>query len=345
MKIMHILPELEEGGVERVVPMLANGQARLGHEVYVVSNGGRLESLLSPDIMNIKLPVHRKTPFTAVPCAFRLADIVGSEKISILHAHSRVPGWICWAVKHLKPSVKYIFAAHSIYPRLNFGTWPIAKADGITCASCAVLESIEGWIHKPAVARVIYNPISTKVIPWTGNGDTSLKHLLYLGRVSEKKGPVFLIEVMSRVKNQNWFLDVIGDGPAMGLLREKIEEHGIGERVAIHGYSNEAPSAISSCDLFVCPSREEGFYLTLMEALLSGAPVLASNIPAVRELTSLGGTDPAGELLPPADHAAWAEAIDRFLDGSFTPKLKLAINLPTEDEMASSTVKFYSEVL
>ena len=152
---------------------------------------------------------------------------------------------------------------------------------------------------------------------------------------------MFLIEVMAKVKNQNWVLDVIGDGPAMNLLREKIAGHGLGERVVLHGLSNDAQAAISRCDLFICPSREEGFYLTLIEALMSGAPVLASDISVARELTS----SKTSELLPPTDASAWADAIDRFLDGNFTPKLKLAINLLTEDETASAMIELYGEVI
>jgi len=343
MKIMHVLPRLEEGGVERVVLGLANCQARLGHEVYVVSSGGKLESLLSQNIRNIKMPVYRKNPFAAIPCVFRLARIVRRENISVIHAHSRVPAWICRIIKLLVPRVKYVFTAHAVYPRLYYGTWPIMKADGITCVSGTVLESVAGWLPARMPARIIYNPLSSKILPWVGSGETPLKHLLYLGRVSEKKGPVFLIEVMSLVKNQNWKLDVIGDGPAMNLLREKIEEHGLEKRVVLHGSSGEAPAAISRCDLFLCPSREEGFYLTLMEALLSGAPVLASDIPAARELT-LSEAEPAIGLLPPADATAWAKEIDRFLDGDFTSGLKLVVKLPAEDEMALAMIGFYSEI-
>jgi len=345
MKIMHILPELEEGGVERMVPIIANCQARLGHEIYVVSSGGKLESLLSPDIRNVKMPVHRKNPFIGIFCAFRLARIIKRENILIIHAFSRIPAWICWVIKLFVPRVKYIFAARAVYPRLYYGTWPIAKADGITCVSGAVLKSMANWMPARIPARVIYNPFNTKILPWTGSGDASVKHLLYLGRVSKNKGPVLLIEAMARVKNQNWVLDVVGDGPATDLLREKIAQHGLGKRVTIHGFTNEALAFISRCDLFLCPSREEGFYLALMEALLSGAPVLASDISAVRELTSSDRANLGNELLPPTDAAAWAEAIDSFLDGKFTPSLKLAINLPTEDEMASAMLEFYSEII
>ncbi|MDR3076444.1 MAG: glycosyltransferase family 4 protein [Synergistaceae bacterium] len=345
MKIMHILPELEEGGVERIVPVLAKCQARLGHDVCVVSNGGKLESLLEPAVRNIKMPVHRKTPVVGVPCAFRIARMIRREGISIIHAHSRVPAWICCTVKYLEPRVRYIFTAHANYPRLYYGTWPITKTDGITCVSGTALASLANWLPRHIPARVIYNPRNPHTLPWTGSGNQAVKHLLYLGRISEKKGPVFLVEALARTKNTNWTLDVIGDGPAMNLLREKITEFGMEDRVKIHGFSDEAPAAMSRCDLFLCPSREEGFSLTLKEALSSGTPVLASDIPAARELTSADGSNPNGELLSPVDAAAWADAIDRFIDGKMTPKLKLSIDLPTADEMASAMIEFYGEIM
>jgi glycosyltransferase involved in cell wall biosynthesis len=344
MKIMHILPELEEGGVERIVPALANAESRLGHDVRVVSNGGKLESMLAPGVGHIKMPVHRKTPVIGLYCAVKIARLVRSGGISVIHAHSRVPAWICCIVKRLAPGVRFIFTAHASYRRLYYGTWPITRADGITCVSRAVLADLESWLPGKIKKRVIYNPRNGKTQNWIGSGDTKTKHILYVGRISEKKGPIFALEALAQTSNKNWTLDVIGDGPAMRAFRGKMTELGLDDRVYIHGFSNTVSEAIASCDLFLCPSREEGFSLTLMEALSSGTPVLASDIPAARELTSANGENPGGELLPVLDVAAWAKAIDGFLDGKLRPNLKLEIKLPTVDEMASAMIEFYGEI-
>jgi glycosyltransferase involved in cell wall biosynthesis len=325
--------------------MLANGEARLKHEVCVVSNGGKLQSLLSPPVTHIKMPVHRKTPMAVVSCAAKIASIVRSRGVSVIHAHSRVPAWICCAVKNIAPRVRFIFTAHASYRRLYYGTWPITRADAITCVSRTVLTDLEGWLPDRIKKRVIYNPRNGKTFAWTGSGDRGTKHLLYLGRVSEKKGLILAVEALARTRNKNWVLDVMGDGPAMGALRKKIHELGLAEQVNILGFSNAAREAIARCDLFLCPSREEGFSLVLMEALSSGVPVLASDIPAARELTSAAGENPNGELLPPLDAAAWATAIDRFIEGKLTPGLKLEVKLPTEDEMASEMIEFYKEII
>jgi glycosyltransferase involved in cell wall biosynthesis len=345
MKIMHILPELEEGGVERIVPMLANEESRLGHEVYVVSNGGRLESQLSLKVKDIIMPVHRKNPSVALMCAIRLAKLIGDENISIIHAHSRVPAWICHIVRLFSRRVRYIFTAHATYHKLNYGTWPITRADGITCVSNSVMKSLKSWVPKRVPSEVIYNPRGENVLPWEGSGDPTTKHLLYLGRISVNKGPIFAVEALAKTSNENWVLDVVGNGPAMGALRAKIRKLGIEGHVKIHGFSNTPSEAISRCDLFLCPSLDEGFSLALMEALSAGAPALASDIPAVRELTSEFGENPNGELLSMRDTAAWAETIDRFLAGKFVPTLKLMIKLPAAEEMALDMLAFYEKIL
>ena len=98
MKIIHILPELEIGGVERHVIDLANELVKRGHEVMVISAGGRMERQLDAKVLVRHLPVHKKNPLTGLYSAVKIARWVRREGWQILHAHSRVPAWIAnWA--------------------------------------------------------------------------------------------------------------------------------------------------------------------------------------------------------------------------------------------------------
>ena len=345
MNIIHILPELHEGGVERIVPVAANAQAAMGHKVLVASNGGRLKSLLSPGVRHIKMPSHKKNALTGMLCASRLAELIREEKISVIHAHSRVPGWIAYFARKFARDVKFIYTAHSRFGTLNIGCWPISRADGVTCVSNAVLRHMANWLPSAGRTRVIYNPMPTGIIPWRGSGDGSKKHLLFLGRLSSVKGVIDLARYMAAVKNDNWTLDIIGDGPAMAKLTETIHGLRLEDRVFPRGFSDNAAGAIAACDLFLFPSHDEGLPLALVEALVSGAPVLASDIPAVRELVSLSLENPNGELLPPEDVFSWAGAIDRFLLGEFYPSLRLERRLPTAEEMAAEMIGFYEHIL
>lgn len=346
MKIMHILPELEEGGVERLLPIFANGQSALGHDVSVVSFGGRLTSLLNPSVRHIEMPVHKKNPFTIIACALRIARIVRREKIQMIHAHSRIPGWVSYFVRKFASGVKVVYTAHARFSSMNFlSVWPVSQADGVTCVSHCVKDHFKEWLPKGNPVWVIYNAYPGKVVPWEGSGDPKHKHLLFVGRISEKKGPDVLVQALSAVKNGGWCLDVLGDGPLMPKLKNQVKELGLEDKITLHGYSDKVPEMISRCDLFLFPSMdEEGLPLALTEALYAGAPVIASDIAASRELASLEQAA-AGELLAPTDAAAWAGAIAHFLDGTLIPKLKLAVHLPAESEMVGTMLDFYSEVV
>jgi glycosyltransferase involved in cell wall biosynthesis len=345
MNIAHLLPELEEGGVERLVPMYANGQSRLGHRVTVVSNGGKLESLLSDSVSHIKLPVHKKNPLSIAKCAIGLASVVRRENVSIVHAHSRMPAWVCFFAKQLVPGVKFIYTAHARFPSLNHSTWPILRADGITCISRSVLDSLKTWLPPQKNIQVIYNPMPENAIRWQGSGDTAKKHLFFAGRISKIKGLLTLVKSLKSVQNKNWALDVLGDGPLKPQLKELVREAGLEDRITLHGFRDDVPEFISRCDLCLCPSLDEGFGLILLSALMSGTPVLASDIPATRELTSLAGENPGGELLPPGDAGAWTDAIERFLSGELSPSLGLTIKLPAPDETVRQMTDFYEEIL
>jgi glycosyltransferase involved in cell wall biosynthesis len=343
LNVIHVLPEFEEGGVERLVLMYANGQASAGHHVYVISHGGKLESSLSPNVRHIKMPVHRKNPFVIIRCALSLVRVIREEKVSVVHAHSRVPAWICYIAKKIAPSVTFIFTAHAKYTLKRY-LLPIKRADGVTCVSHSVREHLKDWLPEDDRVKLIYNPRPDIFTPWVGSGDRLKKHLLYVGRISEKKGPLTAVDALSTVKNREWTLDVLGDGPLMPKLRERVRALGLGDRIILHGFRDDVAHAISRCDLFLSPSFDEGFGLTLMTALASGAPVMASDISATRELTAHHNEEKSEELLPAGDISAWSDAIGRFLDGTFTPTLQCAVKLPTIKEISDEMIEFYEEI-
>ena len=73
MRILHIVPEFEQGGVERYVIELSEIQIAHGHQVFLATAGGIMESQLHPEVQVIHLPVHRKNPITGLYCTFCLA--------------------------------------------------------------------------------------------------------------------------------------------------------------------------------------------------------------------------------------------------------------------------------
>ena len=336
-RVMLILPELSEGGVERHVVSLSNELRALGCWVTVVSAGGQLTAELAEGVGHIEMPAHRKNPLSIVSCARKLADAAVVGGIQIIHAHSRVPAWIGLLMRKFT-GIKLACTAHARYS-LNYALLPIRKSDGVICVSRSVRDHLYGWLPMRSSVEVIYNPRPDKTEPWTGSS-YPVKRLLYLGRLTPKKGPMVLIDALGTIGGTGWVLDVVGDGPLLNDLMRRAGDLGIADKVFFHGRRGDAEKWISRCDLFLFPSFDEGMSLSLIEALAAGAPTLASDISAVREITN--GLD----LIKPGDSAAWAARIEDYLwrpDGFVG--LEMTVKLPSRREMAEMVLNFYEGLL
>lgn len=346
MKIAHILPELDEGGVEQHVLTLANGLCARGHELLVVSAGGRLVSKLAPGIRHLILPVHRKNALTCFGCALRLAPVLRREKFDFIHAHSRVPAWIAFVSRALC-GVPFVVTAHARYS-LNAGLLPLSKADGAICVSHAVADHLSDWLPDSKRVSVIYNAGPKIAKARRGGNERGARQLLFLGRLTKKKGVSVLLKALARIKAEPWSLDVVGDGPEAGALKASAEELGLENRVFFHGHSDDPEGWITRSDLFLFPSLDEGMGLSLAEAISAGIPVVASDLPALRELFGIRKDTPPARLPPnlvaPGDAEAWANALSRFLREGLPPAMKLAVGLPTPEEMAFLTERFYQRL-
>lgn len=327
-----MLPEFDEGGVERHVLLLAQGLARNGHSLVIVSAGGALEKLLPKEIAHIRLPIHKKNPLVAIACALRLAALHKTYKWEIIHAHSRVPDWIAWLLSSLT-SLPWIATAHARYSK-NYGVRPLRHACAVICVSHAVKHHLHSLL--PTNAPVIYNALAGDALPRAASSPPPFR-LLYVGRLTRLKGLGVLIDSLSRVKGE-WVLDVVGDGPQREEFERLVNEHSLSEKILFHGFRDDVEVWLAHAHLFLFPSLDEGMGLVLMQALRANVPVLASNIPAVRELLST-----EERLLPPADVNEWADALQKIIQGQQPPEY--TVSLPTLENMIAETEKIYQQNL
>ncbi len=336
MNIVEILPELDIGGVERHVIDLSNELASRGHNVTVISAGGKMQSQLSQAVRHIDMPVHKKNPFTIWACSRKIATLARREKVQLIHAHSRVPAWIArWAAKGA--GVPYIVTAHVVFG--NKSPWiyaPYRDAARVICVSNAVREGMKECFY--ANMQVVLNGLDEPKVRWSDKNLEGLVKFLFVGRLSPVKGLHDALRAMP--ENMEWTLDVLGDGPMRAELEDISKERGFTGRVKFHGYSDKADDfmARSSCLLF--PSYTEGMPLTLARAVQIGIPVIASDIPPVSEMAGS-----SVNLLPPGDVQAWRDAVTDFIT---TRRAKLNIPLssvPTLSKMVDEDERIYREVV
>ncbi len=96
------------------------------------------------------------------------------------------------------------------------------------------------------------------------------------------------------------------EGNATADLRAAIEETGTGEAVRMLGYREDVADLVAASDIFVFPSHYEGLGSVLIEAMAVGTPIVASDIPAIREVLADGE---AGRLTPRGDADSLATAL------------------------------------
>jgi glycosyltransferase involved in cell wall biosynthesis len=134
--------------------------------------------------------------------------------------------------------------------------------------------------------------------------------LVNIGRFSEQKGQMLLIEAMAEVmrRGMDVRLVMVGDGELRPAIERAIAHAGLGHRIELTGWLDEAGvrRAIDGAHALVLPSFAEGLPMVVMEAMVAARPVIATWIAGVPELMQDQKT---GWLVPAGDAMALAEAI------------------------------------
>ena len=135
--IVQLLPELNEGGVERGTVELSRELVKRGYSSIVISNGGKLVKELEKDgTKHIKCDVCSKNILTAPLRINRLKKILKEINPNILHYRSRVPGWMVhFADKELGiPTVSTVHGYNSV----SFYSKIMTKGDRVICVSNSI---------------------------------------------------------------------------------------------------------------------------------------------------------------------------------------------------------------
>jgi glycosyltransferase involved in cell wall biosynthesis len=140
--------------------------------------------------------------------------------------------------------------------------------------------------------------------------------LLCVATLIPRKGHAVLIEALRGLQDRAWTLHCVGsstrDADTASALRSAIAEHGLGDRIRLHG---EVPAGVlqsmyGQADAVVLPSYFEGYGMALAEALAHGLPVVSTTAGAIPDTVPSN----AGVLVPPGDAVALRAALAALLD-------------------------------
>lgn len=177
-------------------------------------------------------------------------------------------------------------------------------------------EAVACWargVVPPARVRVIPNPVvplRCSVAKPSAMG--SLRTVIAAGRLGREKGFDLLLLAFARssLQREEWQLVILGEGPERASLERQVTQLGLRDSVLMPGALREPRAWMQHADLFVLPSRYEGFPNALLEAMSCELAVAAFDCPSgPSEIVSHEQT---GLLLPPGDVDALSDAMARL---------------------------------
>lgn len=246
----------------------------------------------------------------------------------VIHAHWLLPqGWIAAGLQYLSgPKVPFVVTSHGadlyalrggLFARLK--RWVVARSASATVVSSAMLENLRDIGANTDKLSVLSMSVDvSKQFISNPSVQRSTEEILFVGRLVEKKGVSHLLNAMPHVLRQrpDARLSIAGFGPEEPHLRSLADRLGIASHVKFLGAVSqpELPELYQRAALFVAPfvqassGDQEGLGLVLVEAIGCGCPVLAGNVPAVRDVL---GPEADSCMTDPRDEAGLAR---RMLD-------------------------------
>lgn len=362
MHIVHILPELKQGGVETVVVGLTRELVKAGHRCTVISNGGKLVSdVVAAGGVHCRLNVCSKNPLTFFNRVRKLQTALSKLQPDIIHAHSRVPAWLAWFANK-KPKIPFVTTVHGFNSVSRYSAI-MTKGDRVICVSHPVKDYVQQHYKTPdTLIDVIHpgvNPIEFNPETLDRKWITDFKEQFELegnfvatavGRITELKDyETFIRAIAIAAKSNPNIRGLIVGGVRRdkqayyGRLQELVRELDIGQHVLFVGSHTHMAEIYALSDILVsCSKKPESFGLTLIEALAMNTPVIASRHGGPLDIIQEGRN---GFFFEPGDAQALAAlltAMPALTESDYHMDITARFSL---SRMTEATLAVYNEVV
>ncbi len=329
MKILHIISSGGLYGAEAVILNLSQtlGEQGDSSEIGIFDNQPHPNHDLRTAAVARSVPTHIITCHgqldLSVPSRIRnLAHSIGAE---VVHAHGYKADLYTWAA--LRTSrIPLVSTCHTWYDNSTllraYGAldrYILRRFAAVVAVSKEVGQRLLASGVSPERVTLIPNGIDTRpfaTFPTDAKITPDSPLLVGLvGRLSQEKGVDLFVRAAAQVlKNlPETRFQIVGDGPDRPALEHLIASLGLANRVTLLGRQNNMPEIYATLDILVSASRQEGLPITLLEAMASALPILATS---VGEVPTLIRDRQTGLLVSPNDVDALAAALHTLLTDS-----------------------------
>ncbi|MGQ9681381.1 MAG: glycosyltransferase family 4 protein [Anaerolineae bacterium] len=318
------------GGVTEHISSLDRIFRQWGHEVWVLAASSRDEDELDHNVLKVSgvVPLPSSGSVARIslsPRVYRrVKGILKELAVDIVHLHEpMMPVLPLVVLRHSRAVNVGTFHAfrETSNPGYEYGKHLLQPFFDRLAARIAVSEAARDAVARyfPGEYAVIPNGVdyerfaAAEALPFYNDGRPTI---LFMGRLEKRKGFEYLLDAFARVRHHIPNARLIVAGAFSKEDKEPFVTQARREGIrGVHfvGYvpETEKPRYFRSCDVFCAPSLGyESFGIVLLEAMATGRPIVASNIPGYRSVLTNGCE---GLLIEPADPLALAEALIRLL--------------------------------
>lgn len=316
-----------------LLPLMRAARAR-GHEVVGISADGPLLDLPRAEGFRIiPVPMARSLdPRAHVPAFRELRRIMREERFDLVHAHMPISGFLARLAAKAEGVPRVAYTCHGFLFNQPGPLWRRGLSLGVewlggrmtdtflTVSEAEAADARRLWIHRRAQATgngrdpAIFHPdpigrAALRAAMGVGEADCVI---IGISRLVRHKGWPELLQAMEQVPNAH--LWVVGErlasdhGEDMTPHFERARA-ALGPRLRLLGYREDVPRWLQAADIFALPSHFEGLPMSVIEAMLTGLPVVATDIRGCREQVVEGVT---GHLVPPMQVAGLGRALARL---------------------------------
>ena len=333
LKVAHIVYSLSIGGVTNIVERLLRDKKEWQDLVLIVladPDAGLSESYSCsrfnlkasiPDVYTLKgflsIYFNPKKYFSAI--VDDLVAIVETEKINVFHFHGLPKDLpIGSLLQQRVRDLKLVYTDHLMRIAEKEYSWltikilsriyrKFYKPYHVIFVSKAIANRAEELhiVNKRKYAEVIENTVDlSRITQKTDYNCKGLFRIVYVSRISKVKGHFLLPEVakilISKYQTTDFCFHLIGPGELTESLQEQINNMELGNKFLLEGPRSNVQEILAGYDMAVFPSEKEGLPVALLEKMAAGMPVVASDIPEIKNVIQ----DPEEALLFPVNNAA-----------------------------------------
>ncbi len=296
MKILQVIPYFCFGGAETMCENLCYALLSQGQQVTVVSlYDERTPISYRMERAGVKIRYLDKKLGLDLSMVPKLTRVMKEEKPDVVHTHLDVIKYAVAAAR-LAGVKKCVHTVHNVADKEAEGKaqkaingfyfrrgWSVPVA-----LSPEVQSSIAAFYGLPREqAPIAYNGVDlSRCLPKETYGVGDTFRILHIGRFNEQKNHELLLRVFEKLsrEDERLRLELIGDGTLRPRMEQFADDLGIREKVSFLGSQENVYPYLQKADLFLLPSKYEGMPMTLIEAMGTGVPIVATAVGGVPDM-------------------------------------------------------------